>query len=203
MSAGASSVVCVGVYKSPNTNKELYFEEINELLEIINVYNNKTFVVGDFNIKLLGDSSPSSKFLDIMLTHGLYPVIFKLTRPASGSLLDNIFVTSPAPLSSHVVSYELSDLCPIIAVFNDLINMNKKSTLSLKRKFTKYALDNFINKLSHENWEDVYKCQNANNVYKKFLKFFGISSMIVFTLASPIIKNIQLVKNHGLPLAYV
>ena len=116
---------CVGVYTPPSTNKKVYFEEVNELLEIINAYNYKTSITEDFIINLLDDSFLWSKVLEIILTRGLYLLIYKPTRSASESLLDNIFGNLLAPLSSHVISYELSDHYPLIAFFNDLIDTNK------------------------------------------------------------------------------
>ena len=51
---------------------------------MIKVSNYKIFIAGDFNINLLDYSFLTSKFLDVMLALGLYPLIYKPTRPASG-----------------------------------------------------------------------------------------------------------------------
>jgi hypothetical protein len=47
-------------------------------------------------------SPTSAKFLQLVTSHMLSPIIFLPTRPASNSLLDNIFVSWPGHLKSYV-----------------------------------------------------------------------------------------------------
>ena len=54
------------------------------------------FVVGnDSNTDLLELCNVPSRFLDTMLCNLLYPKIYSVTRPASGTLLENLFVSWP------------------------------------------------------------------------------------------------------------
>ena len=57
--------------------------------------NIKTYIVGDFNINLLDNSSspPIEIFLNLMISRNFYPVISRPTSvtPISCTLIDNIF----------------------------------------------------------------------------------------------------------------
>lgn len=94
---GKENIICAGVYKPPRSDCSIFLEEIDALLSCIS--NNKAscvMLVGDFNVKLLDDCKNSIKFLNVMLSHSLYPTVFLPTRPASRSLIDNIFISWPS-----------------------------------------------------------------------------------------------------------
>jgi hypothetical protein len=87
------NVLVIGIYRPPNSNLEIFFNEFGDLLDLLgNAYGNtKIICLGDFNVNLLEYNMYSSKFIDLMLSHLLFPSIFLPTRLSSGSLLDNIF----------------------------------------------------------------------------------------------------------------
>ena len=97
-----SKTFLIGViYRTPDTNVELFNDKINNLIEPIR--NNYDIVlVGDFNICLLKDDHCTQPFWNCMQANSLFPTILEATRVANISrsginhitrtLIDNIFI---------------------------------------------------------------------------------------------------------------
>lgn len=87
-------VVCI--YRIPKKkNKKyyfnLFFHNLNGILSILTRNkNNKLIICGDFNINLLKKTQESTKFRDIISYFDLRFSVNKVTRPSSGTCLDNI-----------------------------------------------------------------------------------------------------------------
>ena len=69
---------------------DLFITEIDNLLSKVSVTFPGVNVVvgGDFNIDLLELCDASRRFLDFMPCNLLYPTIYSVTRPASGTLIE-------------------------------------------------------------------------------------------------------------------
>ncbi|CAL4124272.1 unnamed protein product, partial [Meganyctiphanes norvegica] len=97
-----NKVYLIGVaYCPPNTNIELFINDVNEILEPLkNKYH--IILMGDFNICFMKDSNSKNAFQNTMQTNSLFPIIMEPTRVnlvnregqniVTESLIDNIFV---------------------------------------------------------------------------------------------------------------
>ena len=70
------------IYRVPDTNKNLFTEKINSLLEPLKS-NYEVVLVGDFNICLLQDNNHTQNFQNCMQANSLFPTILEPTRIAT------------------------------------------------------------------------------------------------------------------------
>jgi hypothetical protein len=163
-------VICICVYRPPATPMDLFLEQFNLLAETLlakyTAY--KCIVAGDFNVNLLCNSMDASMFLDVMLCHSLYPTIYTLTRPASGTLLDNIFISWPTNFNSYVITADLSDHFPILLKFCIDRHRNDEGSKLVRCLSVPNRLQ-FLSDLSKVDWADVTLCMNPDLAYDKFL----------------------------------
>ena len=80
--------------------------------------NNKTYIMGDFNINLLdyNNSAPIENFLNQMISRNFFSVITRATRvtPISSTLIDNIFCNRIDNIGeTSVITTNISDQFPI------------------------------------------------------------------------------------------
>ncbi len=130
--------MCLCVYRPPSSSIDVFLEELDLLIDnLYGTYDQYKFIIaGDFNINLLDNGLLPSKLLDVMLCHMLHPTIFLPTRPSSGTLLDNIFISWPASYSSFVINSDLSDHLPVLLKFSDgVVDIERKAT-RLVRNFS-------------------------------------------------------------------
>lgn len=101
--------VCV-VYKPPSAPIPLFLQSLESLLASLD--DKDVVVMGDFNINLLefNENTHTTEFITLMSSNSLIPSCTIPTRVASTSatLIDNIFLTTPAT-SSQVVLTDFSD----------------------------------------------------------------------------------------------
>ena len=110
------------VYRNPNTNIELFTDEINKIIEPIK-NNHNVIIMGDFNICLLQNNNYTRSFRNCMQSNSLYPTIIEPTRVANinrngqnlttETLLDNIFVDNNTNYKSGMILSSISDHFPI------------------------------------------------------------------------------------------
>jgi hypothetical protein len=172
-------VVCIGVYRPHNVENRLFFEDLDNLLLSVKSAlhcNSLVLLAGDFNIGLLDDSSVATGFLNMLISHTLYPTIFLPTRPDSKALLDNIFTSWPNFTASYVLSAHIADHLPMLSIF-DLGPMYKSQSenhkVRLRRHFTTTSISNFISHLGKENWESVYRLYDPSSSCNEFYSIFS------------------------------
>ena len=110
------------VYRTPNTNIDLFLQEINEIIEPIK-NNHNVIIMGDFNICLLQDNNHTRSFRNCMQSNSLYPTIIEPTRVATinrngqnittETLIDNILVDNNAKYKSGMILSSISDHFPV------------------------------------------------------------------------------------------
>ena len=158
-------IICLGVNRLSHGSVTTFFDELDDLITILNLNGRKLNVTGDFNIDLLKSCSESAKFIDLSLSHALCPTKFRPTRPQSETLLDNCFISWPGFVFGFVISYDISDHLPVLIVTNlsekQAIKINN-STPHLKRNYSKAAINRLQNLLLQETWGDVYSSHNRS-----------------------------------------
>lgn len=172
-------LVCICLYRSPMGDRNVFFSGVADLLE--DVYGpDKYFVIaGDFNVHFERADKDCSELCQLLSCYGLVGHINGITRPSSGSQLDNIFsnVNSDEVKGSiHVTN--ISDHYGQIVYINTFKN-RQNITYIKKRHFTDVNVNTFKNYLKLESWSDVYNTHGASEGFKVFhsilLYYFDIS----------------------------
>ena len=188
----------LGVYRPPSSNESVFFDEIDQLLHVIMMLRNgkksKIVMAGDFNLNLSVYSHHSSQFMDVIMSHVLTPTIFIPTRPSSNTLLDNIFISWPGLISSHVILCDISDHLPILIVskLTDKVITDVKKSCKLKRIFNTNSINKFRALLRAENWESIYVDSNPCSAYQ----IFSNKLQSAFEISFPL-KHITVKKRKG------
>ena len=93
-----SNIIIGVIYRIPGTDVNVFNEYFNDVLCKIKNEKKLGYYLGDYNINLLNadDHSPTTDFVDIILSNSCIPLITRPTRisPTSSTLIDNIFTNN-------------------------------------------------------------------------------------------------------------
>ena len=177
-----SNKILIGVvYRPPGVCSSEFIEEITEILEQVNHISTTTIFAGDFNFDLFQISTDNYvvSFLDMCLSHGLFPCISKTTRPApeSASLIDNFFCSNLSFITEpNVILNDISDHFPI---YIKLIYKKDRSHTSMRKSITSFDYNNIPELQAYLQLQlvDFFEITNAENACNIFIDAFvtGIS----------------------------
>ena len=161
---------------SEYSNIDLFDEYIQTILQRLSKTKNPSFIMSDLNIDMLNMTDTTTTFLNTMSTFCIKPNIIRPTRLNNHikftSLIDNIFTNTTNDSFSGTIVYDISDHLPILfSAYTKKTDYEPRHT-TYTRNFTKRSVDDFIRKISQENWMTVYLQNNPENAYNNFLKIF-------------------------------
>lgn len=164
------NMLLVAVYRPPNSNHEMFFNNINECLNRYVHDHVTTVVMGDFNIDLSVDTFTGQKLISLMISYDLHNIIKSYTREAQGaqSMIDHIFTNDPKAKSSVLVSTLSDHYAQAVHVDLTPLHNIKEPKYKYARSFNNPNLKDFIQYLSHENWFDMFNSVDINTKYKIF-----------------------------------
>lgn len=181
-SFGFNKKIIVGeIYRPPNSNKQAFIEEIENILSILNRNDCICYLMGDFNIDLMNcDSDPVAlNFLNSFHHQSFFPLINRPTRLMSRTLIDHIFTNSLFCLSgghfsSGIILHDLSDHCPIFHIADSFQAVHdeprQEITFQLINDHTISALKS---KLGALNWNEVLTLNDPDQCYNHFLEMLS------------------------------
>ncbi|XP_065684380.1 uncharacterized protein LOC136096739 [Hydra vulgaris] len=174
----------------------------NHLIQIFIKNNNeqkKMICIGDINIDCLQyEKNANIKlFFDEMLQYYIFPIINKPTRvtPTSISAINNILTNSifDTSLKAGIIKTDISDHFPVFfSLTQDIKSINNCKIKIFKRKINKFAIQQFKDSLSAEQWDKVYQeCNlgNTNSAYNYFEKIFLKNYNMHFPIKEKLIKE--------------
>ena len=101
------------IYKHPSANLEEFTLKFVELLNDVNLNRYDAYILGDMNIDLLNHHThhQTSRYLDMLYSHDLLPVITKPTRLTNhtATLIDHIYTNTVNSLGSGILTIGVSD----------------------------------------------------------------------------------------------
>lgn len=170
-----SKNIIIGViYRPPNTDMTKFNAYLNIVLDLIAKEGKLCYILGDFNINLLNESSHSQthEFLDNMLSHSFLPVINRPTRVTefSASLIDNIFTNNydhNYECKQGVLLIDVTDHYPIFHINNKITATNEDKFI-FKRIWDSKSYDKFINEINNTDWDPIYNCNDTQIAYTLF-----------------------------------
>ena len=77
MNLARITVACI--YRPPHTNKDVFYEELENLISLLSSEPNSVVIRGDYNIDVFSDSSLYNNLVSSHLLINAYPVIFQPT----------------------------------------------------------------------------------------------------------------------------
>ena len=169
------------IYRTPSSSIADFFDKFKNLLSVISNLRMPLFILGDFNIDLMG-CLPSSlqridrhvlQFLECNLSHGMSPVCFIPTRitNSSFSLIDNIFAPYTCE-ATFVVMGDTSDHCILMSDFRVQKIVNKENTMK-RRNFSKVNMNELKSSLSDIDWSEVTNENDSNTSLDVFYRILN------------------------------
>lgn len=172
------NIIVGTIYRPPSQNLSEFNEIFARLLNIITKENKCCYLMGDFNLNLLKQSShaPTDEFLETLFSHGLFPLITKPTRLTSHSatLIDNILTNYlPDKALNGLIINDISDHLPVFTVMYDRNPTRPSKEKIYRREFKQQNITNFQNKIQQCDWKETIQANDPNLAYESFLKTFS------------------------------
>lgn len=145
------------IYRPPSGHKQSFFDKLELIVTRFSA--SKYYVVGDFNLDLLGCDHSINVFCDIMQSYNLVPSVTKPTRitRTSATVIDNIFSNQIRAIDKSVILIsDISDHLPICCIGKDRINEQRVRTIaSISRNMAPYCVSQLKHQLALTNWRTV------------------------------------------------
>jgi exonuclease III len=170
------NICIIAIYRAPSGNFESFFTNMDSILRI--VYNPTLHIVmcGDINIDYLSHNAKKDRLNEILITYNLKSVVNFPTRIYKNSVttIDNIFIDT-TKLSSYSISPVLNGLSDHDAQLLTIHSLNldlPTKQYAWIRKMDDGRIQEFLTKLSLENWEPVFSTNDVNKQFNAFLNVY-------------------------------
>ena len=130
--------------------------------------------MGDIYINTLTKTSISKEYLNLIQSEGFSQLIFEASRITENSqtFIDHIFTNISTSCSSGSLAVEIVDHLPVFTILYDP-KFSPFSDYFEFRHFRDFEKENFKFDLRRENWDSIYKCNEVNESYSRFLHIFN------------------------------
>lgn len=182
----------IAVYRLPSTNKLIFLEELKLIFE-----NNKTrdnnicIFTGDINIDINNKQDQLvNNYLNIMAQNGFLSYINKATRISdeSESCIDHFFlrtknVNENIKITPIIIQSAVTDHYPILIKIEENFKSSSSNKSQIKNTYSQIQYNKLINKLSKENWNNLYNYHDSEIAYEHFInKFTHLVSLSTKTI---------------------
>jgi len=163
----------IAIYRAPSGNFDFFITKLDTILRRLHTVTTEFIICGDINIDYLTDSNKKSRLEALLKTYNLTSVVKFPTRTQkhSTTAIDNIFIDT-----SKMRDYTI---CPIINGLSDhdaqsisihsFIQKPPHKKYRFTRKINEHTINDFLIKLSYENWETVFSTDEVNKMFDSFL----------------------------------
>ena len=174
------------IYKPPNFSNPEILEKLEKTRHSVFLAKKKCILMGDTNINTLTKTSVSKEYINLIQSEGFNQLIFEATRITenSQSCIDHTFTNISTSCSSGSLAVEIADHLPIFTILFD----PKFSPFPDYFEFS-FEDENFKVDLRKESWDSIYKCNEVNESYSRFLHIFNKVSNIHAPLKKAKIKH--------------
>ena len=178
---GDEITVCGLIYHRPGTNKNVFINEIESLLNNLNDENKKVHLFGDFNFDLLklNDNAYVKQLVNLFHSNNFFNIINKPTRvtATSATVIDHLWSNNVVNCVNKGIFYEfISDHFPIFGSFKCGTDSGFNQPSYVYRESRDFSLGNKVNlknALDSIVWDLVYASNNANIAYDNFILIFS------------------------------
>lgn len=185
------TIVCI--YRTPHNSISKYDQFFNTLDNILDKYckkrDCKIIVCGDINIDMLQNNKSVSQMKDILQTYNLKQEVHQITRPVSGTCIDNIF-DNIRGCKVHVTDLALSDHLAQIMEFPVKKTYTFSCWFKYRRDFSRDNLRKFKQYIEKLSFSEVYDEVNPEEAFNKFHDLFKL----FYDLCFPTVRRKYLIK---------
>jgi hypothetical protein len=176
------NILLINIYR-PDRDVETFFDCLNRLLCKVQQIekNRRTFIVGDFNINMLGNSPNKNRLIDTMLCYNLKQIVKQPTREINNSstCIDLVF-TNQTKCNVEVEDNGISDHKSV------LLTLERQDTQKTQnpwhahsRIYSEKNMLLFKQELAKINWNSVFS--EKSNLNQNFQAFHSILQNILNT----------------------
>ena len=163
------------LYKPPHLSITHFNDKFEILLNTITQENKDIYLLGDFNINLADKCSnnlQTQEFRNILLSHGLSPLIHKATRIRNqySSQIDHILTNVSIQnilCAGLFATRAYSDHFPIFCIIKN-VSVEKRKKIILRRLFTQKNISKFKKHLSGIDWNSINMSTDVNDAFNLF-----------------------------------
>ena len=178
------------IYKPPNFSNPEFLDKLERTLHNVFLSKKKCILMGDTNINTLTKTSVSKEYINLIQSEGFSQLIFEATSITenSQSCIDHIFTNISTSCSSGSLAVEIADHLPVFTILYDP-KFSPFPDYFEFRDFRSFEDENFKLDLRRESWDSIYKCNEVNESYTRFLHIFNKVSNIHAPLKKAKIKH--------------
>lgn len=165
------NIIIICIYRSPSGNINMFFNIVSQLLDMVREGNKKIFIYGDFNIDILSNTVDKTAFCDLIKSYNFDFLINDITRPKSGTCLDNCITNYKVGSNAYILDNTISDHVGIHNVIkHKIITTQISSTSVVKfRPYSEERVNNCILNLKQFNWDILYAIDEVDRQFNYFL----------------------------------
>ena len=158
-------------YRPPSGDIDTFIYTITKIFHTLKVYDCYLYMGGDFNLNLLEKSKNPKvdQYFNLLVSHGLIPLISKPTRCTSQSstLIDNIFMNNLRySHNSYIIIDDISDHFPLFTTITN-VRKNTQKQQHPARNISPNNLNKFQKACSQEDWTEILSTSSAQTAYTK------------------------------------
>jgi exonuclease III len=174
LNINSTKLIILAIYRSPSGNYNNFLKNLDNVLNTW--YSNKfEFVIcGDINVNYLENCKKRSQLDALLQTYNLTGTVTFPTRKTnvSTSAIDNIFIGRTKKYTMYPFTNGLSDHEAQILVIDNIVLPKHRNNIITKRDINDQSILEFISLLSHENWEEIFREDDVNISFNKFLNIY-------------------------------
>ena len=132
------------------------------------------YLLGDYNINILNDSSHvhTAQFVDMMSSSGFLPLITRPSRvtATSATLIDNIFTNNLMDISHSLEGLFITDVSDQFPIFHvsRRMQMSDVDVYMYKRLFSLKNKEGFYHAVSTTNWVEIDRATDTQQAFDLF-----------------------------------
>jgi len=189
------SVCIIAIYRAPSGNFDLFLSKLDAVLRNLYTATLEYILCGDINIDYLTDSDRKSQLDALLTTYNLTSRVNFPTRiqKNSATAIDNIFIDM-SRMGNYTISPLINGLSDHDAQFITLHSYISRPPLNnyrLIREINDHMINDFLNQLSCETWDNVFSTDDVNIMFNSFLDTY----LKMFHSSFPL-KRVYLNKKH-------
>lgn len=170
----SKNLILIGCYRSPSYSSNDFLERLNIIFDTYK--NSDLFMFGDININTL-DQALALSYLDILSQHGLLSLIREPTHITnhSATCLDHVNGrwTGTINATAKVVDGNITNsLTYHTGISLEISGVLRKQN---SHEFTYLNKNDFKRALEEINWDIIYKEENIDIAFEKFIEFIQVA----------------------------
>lgn len=175
------NIVVICIYRIPKYNHNVFYEKLDNILRRLCVSTNKKIILtGDFNIDVLKRNKITIEFENFLLQYNLKLELYKPTRLASNSCLDNFAHSYRKGCKAEIIDLLLSDHTSQVLQVPIKKTCMIKYWKTIKQEISVDNLMKFKNHLKNLTFRRVYEAKDPNESYENFIDNFILLYKLCF-----------------------